>query len=82
MPNEQKSADLGDLVGGQRGARHLDHGADDDAEPVAPLLDDHGLGHLPQPSQLLGESHQRVHDLDPGRLVASAARTIARTCIS
>ena len=51
------------------------------------LLGD-ALGQLAQPAQLLGEADERVHDLDERRLAAvarstaSAARTIARTCIS
>ena len=64
MPNEKKSACARDLVGGERGPRHLDHGADVDAQLVAALLLDHLFGQRPQPPQLLGEADQRVHDLD------------------
>ena len=86
VPNEQKSAHLGDLVGADARARQLDHRP---AEVLdRRLLRGDALGQLAQPRELLAEADERMHDLDERRLARSlvapraAARTIARTCIS
>ena len=77
----------GDLVRPHAGARELDHRADEVRE-VGRLLGRDALGERLEPPQLLRERDEGVHDLDArhlGRCVvhtATAARMIARTCIS
>ena len=89
VPNEKKSAYCGDLAGAQRRARQLDHRPDRVREltrRALQLLRDDVLDQRAHSAQLLGEGHQRDHDLDLRRLAlpaaASAPRTIARTCIA
>ena len=70
VPKEKKSATSADLVGAQRGARHLDH-RPDQALGVRRLLRPHLLGERAQPCELLAEPDERVHDLDERRLAGA-----------
>ena len=87
MPNEKNWACAGDLVGADARAGKLDHRPDHVLERRR-LLGPYALGQLAQAAKLLGEADERVHDLDvaaPRRCrssTASAARAIARICIS
>ena len=62
----------GDLVCAHACARQLDHRSDEIRE-VASFLGRDANGELAQPAQLLGERHERVHDLDLRRLAGALA---------
>ena len=64
----EEVGDLADLVGGDRGARDLDHGADRDLEGLLHALlgedlRDRLLGQLTEEDELLLGADERVHDL-------------------
>ena len=72
-PERAEVGELGDLVGAHARPRKLDHRA---AE-VLDLLGRNPLGQLSQPSELLGEPDEGVHDLDV-RCLAGAIGDRAR----
>ena len=66
MPKEKNSASFRDLVGEQRGARKLDHGANDVVELRAGLLDDlvgDAASGVFKDLELLFVENERMHDL-------------------
>ncbi len=67
-PEGEERGRVGDLGGGERRARHLDHRADEDVELDAALLEHRRedlLGLLADRLQLLHRPDQRDHDLRP-----------------
>ena len=83
---EEVDAWRGDLAGGERGPRHLDHGAERDGRRVRDR-GEHALELGPHGLQLVDGGDQRHHDLRPrvepfAARAAAAASATARTCMA
>ena len=89
VPNEKNCASAGDLVGGERAARHFDHRADEIVDLHALFLHRFcrdTIDDLFLIAQLFHVADERNHDLgddlQPFLLQLEAASMIARVCIS